>query len=335
MITNCTIHNRQNTHQTNFASKRSFSDRLWGGNVVHYDSPRKKSALSEVPVKSLAAMFSIPYIIGVIAFRPGHLESKISPNNDWGPNTRVIAAVGQNNLAYSYNEYSKDASNNSNFTECFSNTLEKKHIKTTEEAADSMIEYGYRLKFPLSLKKIISYPRAYILERLAHHPIKTSAPNLEIFDKTKENKDRFVLLLNDSGNKQFKVYNNNFAQKMQEIYKIDDKNILSVNMSSLDDFKKGIDEISQKINTLQDKSKAELVIIYNGHGQSIAKNPEDKKIEGAMDGTLIGTDIIKESQVKKIFKEKLDGIKKIFILSTCHSGAWITENTHKSARYFA
>ncbi|MEI8129823.1 MAG: hypothetical protein WCG95_09455, partial [bacterium] len=75
--------------------------------------------------------------------------------------------------------------------------------------------------------------------------------------------------------------------------------------------------------------------LYRGHGGAESLKKGAEKVEGAMEGIMVTTQEIQEKQVKELFHKKLPGVKTLLLWTTCHAGAWISENAKKSLKVLA
>lgn len=227
---------------------------------------------------------------------------QISDKIGWDKNTRILAAGGQNDTLY--------ASNEDFYTTRVVKLLKQKNIKTLEQANDSLSTNGY----------VSAFEKFFSLE--------TPGEKLNIFNKTKKNKNRFVLTFAQEGEEltpSFKRSTKKFSREFREIYGISKNNVINMGAFSEDDFKYGINQILKKIHKLKksEQKNAELLIYYYGHGTSYPLKGGPKNVEGAKNGVIL--DFLDEQEVKKLFKKKLKNIKKIFMLQSCMSGGWIAQ----------
>lgn len=265
---------------------------------------------------------------------------ELDKNVGWDNNVRVLAGTGQRVLGTVNEAGSKS----------YSLELMKKvpneSINTIEKANDLLSKKGYDTG-NLSLKEFISKyfkdfhlrylklfrPDVLVTQIYANnrqmYPLETFGKKLEIFDKTKPNKNRYVLALYAVGDKTFLNIANNFSAETKKIYNVPNENILTLSINSFDGFKQGVESIIKKISKLKNINEAELLILYSGHGYSKVLIKGSEKVEGAMEGILQTEKKINESQVKELFHEKLKDIKTLFIIDACHSGAWIADNAKK------
>lgn len=232
------------------------------------------------------------------------------PKWNWMENVRVLASNSQNVTAEYGSRWGES------YSEILVKELQNKRIKTIEEANNYLSQRGYNL------------------DSIKFHPLESKGCKLNIFNKDKNNKDRFLLIIfqniND-GEPLFKYYADEFSKNIQEIYKIPKKNIVRKSVISKKDLINDISLITNKINKLKNKSNAELLIAYFGHGNIDETSAlTNEKIEGSLEGVILNT--INESEVKQIFKEKIGGVKTLFMLDTCYAGAWIADNAKQSAK---
>lgn len=323
VITKCST--IKNTSNTSFYA----STPIFKGHFLKKDKPPSK--LKPVIITSGKLVCASWIIFNAVIIgnfkQPIEPEKKNSKINEWGPNIRVMASVGQNSFAAS-NGYTS-------YLKCLSESLESDKINTIEQAGDSLIKNGYRLNTFNSHNKVLenllrcAIPATFLQYYAKFYPVTTPGNALGIFDKTDKDKDRFVLIFYDSTVNCFVRQQDNFRKKIKDIYKLKDTNIVSIGLnphSNLNDFKNGIDSVSEKINRLANKKIAELLIVYEGHGNSKILKAGDEKFEGAKEGMILNSEVT-ESGLRKIFNEKLKDIKTLFINTGCNSGAWITQET--------
>ena len=278
---------------------------------------------------------SMMALINTINAKP-MLESnkdKVELTSGWQPNLRVLSSVGQNVITY--------ATDSVEYTSRLLGQLDSFNISTLEEANESLSKNGYKAVSSSKDKNIMSTIRGFVGGDLfsdevalhkTFHSLQSPGPQLGIFNKKEQNKDRFVVIFHQNDVPLASSISAKFYSKIKKTYGLDSPNILYLGINSLDDFSKGIDSVSKKIDSLDDKSKAELLVFYSGHGNADALNDSANGIEGAMEGRLKTQKNIKETQVKKLFGEKLKETKTLFIIDACHSGAWISENTKAAAK---
>lgn len=254
-------------------------------------------------------------------------EDRISSNSGWETNTRVIAPVGQNILSYSAPEDS--------FSKKLLDLVGDKKANTIEQATSYLSQNGYHFKPSWNPIEIFTLVSSIAVRNKTFYPLQSPDSQLGIFNREDKGKDRFVLVFNAPGEERFKTMSEDLATKMKEIYDIPDSNVVPLEISGPDDLKKGVEKMAEKINSLNDKSNAELLVFYHGHGDSESLKNGDERIEGAMEGVLGLPQKVKESYVKELFKEKFQGIKTLFVADTCHSGAWIAQTPQKAAQAFS
>lgn len=277
----------------------------------------------------LSSYLGFQLIMGALIFGglSGKNENQSSKDVGWEPNVRVLAATGQNNIGI--------GTKKSDYSMLLMDLLDKK-ISTIEQANDSLIKSGYKINVSSNLLYDILFPVAvWELEHKNLYPLETPGTHLGIFNKDEKNKDRFVIIFRDKRYSTSKEATSNFSKKIKQKYDIPDRNIISIVADSLSDFQKGIDSVTKKIDKLKDKSNAELLVLYNGHGYLESLKDGDENFEGAMGGIFATKKEIKEKDIKALFKKKLEGIKTLFILDTCHSGAWIAEGSKTALRTLA
>lgn len=268
---------------------------------------------------------------------------ELDKNVGWDNNIRVLAGTGQNTLGTVNEAGSKS----------YSLELIKKvpneNINTIEKANDLLSKKGYDTG-NLSLKEFISkyfkdfhlvdlklfLPNVLVTQIIANnrqmYSLETFGKKLEIFNTNKQNKNRYVLALYSDDDKKFSKIANNFSTETKKIYKIPDENILILPISSFNEFKQGIDSITKKFLKLKNINEAELLILYSGHGDSKSFKNCNESLEGSMEGIFQTKNEINESQIKELFHEKLNGIKTLFIIDACHSGAWIAKETESNIK---
>lgn len=271
------------------------------------------------------------------------------PKWNWTENVRVLASNSQN-VAGSYISSTFDLS----YLGKLINKLKKKGINTIEQANDSLSKDGY------------------FINEDKYIPLETPGKRLNIFNKKDSNKNRFILTITQDDvedSSEFKFFLNNFSEKLQKIYNIPKNNIINESTVSKENLIRGIDLVLNKMNKIKDKSNVEFLIIYFGHGMTADIEPLIPKLyklreksnlsesdvehyvcemlkpsfgkpEGYREGIMLQDSNfqsskikgLKETEVKQIFKEKISGIKTLFILDTCYSGAWIADNAKQSAK---
>jgi len=289
-------------------------------NSPSFQGLRKKTLLASVTVAAALiggathAYLKDPFL----SESTGH-ESVISQKNDWGADTRILAAVGQNSITAS-NE-------NDSYSKYLADMLDKKEIRTLEQANDMLDKKGYKIKSSDNLwQNIFSFGMNYFSNEKPFHSISTQGKRIHVFDKHDTTKTRFALFcsLADT-NANFEAEADEFAEKVQQKYKIPDSNIVKISTQKGEDFVNSIDSIVAKINKIENKKNVELMLYYNGHGGVKSLIGGNQRVEGSLEGVILKT--LSKSKTKKVFKEKLNGIKTLFILDACHSGAWISSLT--------
>lgn len=240
-------------------------------------------------------------------------EKLIDPKSGWEETTRVLASTGQNCLGR--------GTPNSSYTLKLANLIEQDNFSSIESANKELEDEGYR----------ILYSR--------YNSLATESKPLGIFNKSDSLKNRFLLVISqDSCNSAdiFQKHANIFFSKFKKLYNISSENSVRIIAKSNKDFVVGLDSISHKIARLKDKSNVELLIEYMGHGHHIDSNDSLSLIEGANEGAILPIaspdkkvksliKMFKETELKLIFKENFKGIKTLFVIDACHSGAFISE----------
>lgn len=246
-------------------------------------------------------------------------EKEMSKDIGWGKNVRVLASNGQNLVGES-SAYLLGG--NSSYSKSLTDKLNEKDVNSIEQANDSLIKNGYKHRF----KKFF--------------PLETPGTKLEIFNKNDKNKDRFMFVFAQYEDMRHEFISDDFIKDIEKTYNIPKENIIKIVSNSKKDFLQGIDSISAKIDKLKNKKNAEVLVYYTGHGEATAANAKARKLEGAMEGSIVVkadqttgelTNFLKESEVKNAFSKKLKTVKTLFILDTCHAGAWIADNTKNKA----
>lgn len=283
----------------------------------------KKSAFSYLKFNLFAAAFTALTFSDVFNSN----ENWIKRDSGWVPNVKVFACTGQNTLGISTN---KDS-----YTANLLDFVSKPEVKSLEQSNDSLIKKGYqlkKLKYNFSWHDILFFPTNALghlySKNKTFFPLQTLGVKLNIFDKQEKNKQRFVLSLYDGSEKRFKEETKDNLSTLKKIYNLSAKNIVKIQLDSLKNFEQGLDSVMGKINKLKNRKDVELLILYTGHGSAEEGIDEAKKVEGALNGIIVNENI-KENQVKELFSKKLKGVKTLFVLDTCHSGAWIAENMKK------
>lgn len=244
-------------------------------------------------------------------------EEKIAKSN-WGENVKVLAAAGQNTRAIT----DDDAFS---YTVNLNKKLNQNNINTIEEANKALAEEGYG-NF---------YKKYYSL----------SSPNsdLNIFNKNDKGKNRFVLALSDGdmfADAKFRERSELSTDTYKKIFNIPDENVIQTSISgryAKKDFEDLVDEI---LNKIKNKTNVEILIQYNGRGY--AENGLEH-VEGAKEGFLLNNANsafdLRESEIKRIIKEKFKNGEKVIIImdSTSGAGAWISkaEKVFKKLSYIA
>lgn len=274
-----------------------------------------------------------PIAIGMM-FCLSSNEKMVSQNVGWDANVRVLASNGQNILGAS------DSS--SYYGKFLLENINKDSVETIEDANKSLMKTGYRLNIKKS--PFSSFINRFFINQKTLFPLETPRTMLGIFDKKEQNKHRYVLILTQKGEERHDIVGEDFAEKLKETYKINDENIVKIIGDSTQDIEKGIDSIRKKLDKNGKAKNAELLIFYNGHGFAKAADEAAKKAEGDMEGLIFSklapntkdsVTGVSETEIKKIFHQKLKRIKTIFIINSCKAGAWIAETTPKPTSYFA
>ena len=257
-------------------------------------------------------------------------QNQVEKRSGWDSNIKVFAATGQNRPGFN--------TGSASYSLKLCEELLKPDIKTLEEANHSLMKNGYKLNHPFGLQSLLS-PAIFIIESYLNNkdltPLETYGVNLGIFNKEDKNKERFILNFYDKSEKRFLSSTDKFSKKMKQIYGLPSENIIKIPVDSLKNIEQGLDSFLSKINKLKSKGNVELLIVYNAHGLAESLKKGAEKVEGGMEGIMGTTQKIEETQVKKLFHKKLQGIKTLFLLDTCHAGAWISENAKKSLKIFA
>lgn len=243
-------------------------------------------------------------------------EGQISKNSGWGENIRVLASNGQNHTSETGCNGITNKISSSYSTNLIS-TLKKKGINTIEEA-NEVLSKGYTV-----INKTDNI----------YYALETSGNKLNIFNKLNKNKERFVLVFSEAGDKDSPVFNNlknDFKNDIKEIYNISDANIIKISVEEKSEFINGIKEIKNKIKNAKNKENVELLVAFFGHGAAVAKKTGSGKVEGEMEGFIL--DDLNEQDAKQIFKESFENIKTLFVVQSCHSGALISKNTKNAVK---
>lgn len=264
-------------------------------------------------------------------FAPGIFNSnqkEITKNSEWDNNLKVLASTGQRTIGISA------TGGTDSYLLALSNKISNGEIKTLEQANDLLAKQGYKIPIPFEFQWKTIIPGFFIkqlyLQNKQFFPLETYGKELGVFNRDDKNKNRFILSLYNSMENRFSKETNTFLEQMKDLYNIPKENIINLAVSSFDNFKDGVDSIVNKIEQLKNKNNVELLILYDGHGDAEALKKGSENIEGSMEGILQTESEIKESQIKRLFHEKLHGIKTLFIIDSCHSGAWIASNTQKN-----
>ena len=268
------------------------------------------------------------YVFGVGAMLFGNTnQNQVEKLSGWDSNIKVFAATGQNTLGRS--------TDSDSYSLKLGETLLKPNIKTIEEANHLLMKKGYKINCPFDWRSLLAPPSVIYLNHKVFTPLETYDVNLGIFNKQEKNKERFILTLYDGREESYSSSADKFSTKMKQIYGLPSGNIINIPVDSLKNIEQGLDSFLSKINKLKSKGNVELLIVYNAHGGAKSLKKDAEKVEGAMEGIMQTTQKIKETQVKELFRKKLQGIKTLFLLDTCHAGAWISENAKKSLKYWA
>ena len=268
----------------------------------------------------LGGLLTLGLVYQLSSLQLGKNEKQLSKDIGWKKNVRVLASNGQNLKGVSSAFL---LGGNSSYSKELTDKLKGKDINTLEQANDSLAKNGYKIGFN------------------KFFPLETPRSELNIFNKNDKNKDRFVFVCAQYENIRHEFIADDFIEEIQKTYNVPKENIIKVVSNSKEDFLDGIDSISAKIDKLKNKKNAELLVYYTGHGEATAPNPKAKKLEGAMEGSILVkanqetgelTNFLKESEVKNAFNNKIKKVKTLFILDTCHAGAWIAENSKKASK---
>lgn len=232
----------------------------------------------------------------------------VSKNIDWSSNVRILASNAQINGKRTYQND-------------LMNTLKNPEVETLEEADAVLHKDGFKLG---NLEKYRS------LLKLDSAPSK----ELHIFDKSENNgKNRFILVISEGKeDSSFKPVRTDFENEvdetiksLKEIYGIAESNILRVSTTpryNKDAFAQGISMLSDKFNNAEDKSKIEVLIILNGHGNTKVILPGDANEKGKAEGFIFNKGLLSETDVKEIINSELKNYKTDVIVDTNTAAAW-------------
>ena len=274
-----------------------------GNNVKFYSKFALAGVVLAVTIKAVTTEALL-----IPALRSGDNEKMISKHIGWDKNIRVLASNGQNVRGI--------VGEKDSYLTFLTDELKKQNINTVEQASGALSKNGYSIL----LKE--------------YHPLETPDSKLNIFDKTRENKNRFILVFsqdNCEGGVHLTKNADKFSNEMQKIYNISQKNVIRISAKSEEDFKKGLDSVANVISKLKDKSKVELLISATGHGAATVPRVGAEHSEGAMEGFLFNS-TLNETAVKQLFEKKLKNIKTLFLINACQSGAWIADNGKTTAK---
>lgn len=245
-----------------------------------------------------------------------HNEKNISQNVGWENNVRVLASNGQNQKGISINSdsYLKELVDN----------LKQKETNSIEKSNEILSKKGYNI----FLTKFNS--------------LSTPGTKLNIFNKNDKHKNRFVLVVSQDNCPNSSIFKTNakyFSDEIQKVYDIPKESIINISAKTKENFIAGINSILKKTKKLQDKSEAELLIVYIGHGNSMATKEVEKHYEGAMEGQILSSfkngkleSVLKETELKQFFKENIKHTKTLFLINACQSGAWIADSGKTTAK---
>lgn len=251
----------------------------------------------------------------------------VSAKSEWPTNIRVLASTGQNTLGASDTSQS--------YTRFLFNLMKQKDITAIEQANDTLIKTGYKVNFDNVIKKNLSFWAKGLSEEASNkikYPLATPTKELGSFNKNDTTKERFLLNLVDTTENRFIVESEKTVRTLKEIYgkTLKSENVFKFYGNNNDskytntfNLKLELNRILERMNKLKNKNNIEFMIIYNGHGISAPFKKGAGKLEGANEGWISN---FKETAIKELFKEKLEGIKTLFIVDSCYSGAWIAEN---------
>ncbi len=248
----------------------------------------------------------------------------------WDENVRILAASSQYKPAFTFyqvnNKTNKVDKIYSDYLKKMYNNISQDNFNSIEQVNDSLVNNGYDVsKYRCKAQQ-------------------TQSPKLNIFNKNDKNKDRFIVVFSQNNPKDKELIalsSNDFLNSISKTYNIPQDNILNISAETGKDFKNGINLITSKIDKLKNKNNVELMIVYNGHGHSRFNiNPLFKEYQGSREGLILGKNytpafifgMLHENDVKQFFKKKLKGIKTLFILNSCFSGAWTAKNTLISSK---
>lgn len=251
-------------------------------------------------------------------------QNQIETHSGWDNNVRVLASTGQKNSGY-FNGY----------FEQLPEALSKSGVRTIEAASDVLAKTGYKSNIPynwLSGFVPVNLAARKYLRHQTSFPLETPGSQLAIFDYTQKDKERFVLAFYDDSESGFSDIVDKFSEKIRQKYGISSENIMKFKLDSIDDIKHGLDTFLNKIKEIKNLENVELMVLYNGHGESESRVKGSDKIEGAMEGIIETQSKITESQIKELFHQKLQRIKTLLLLDTCHAGAWIADNASTALR---
>jgi len=256
-------------------------------------------------------------------FITGDNESLISKDIEWPSNIRILASTGQNTLGYS---------DKTSYSSQLADLVSSDKINSLEQANDSLAK-GYKIRCDLDSCSSFDNILKIVKNKKVLHSLETPGQKLNIFNKQAKNKERYVICLYTLGEERFSNEVDYFADKMQKTYNIPKENITNISLDNFNRMSYTIKDVAEKIKKLKNPKDAEVVILFSGHGDAEALKKGQEKLEGAMNGKIasgdnpfLGYKPIEEAPVKKLFKEALGSIKTLFILDTCHSGAWIAQN---------
>lgn len=268
------------------------------------------------------AITGVVYYLGLCAQdNPpvGNYTPIISQKIGWSDNTQVLASQSQRYKANGINETAMD-NNNTKISGFYSLKL----LQNLKNGAESINEAHL-----MAETKGLKIGNKILNETIGYSQFPVATPHVvDCWNKKDRKKNRIILAIGGNG-AEFTRSVNGFCKEIAEIYRVSNKNIIKIPEANAESFKKGMSDLSKKIQKLN-SDNTELLIYYNGHGVAdFSGIPFAQYLfdEGNLTGiTEAGFD---EKDLKKIVNKKLKEIKTLIIMDTCHSGAWIAQNNTK------